>query len=372
MKIKSLKLHPVAVERQYGTVIAKEGGVANRTVKKSLFLFAELATDDAVTGWGEVSDIEPDEFPKDVGDYAEMLAAFTVGRDPFEIQKLHHDVREHFDVANSSLAKYTECALDMALYDIQGRATGRPIYDLFGGAVRKHVEISWVAYIREELDLIRDEVREKCKQGFRAFKLKVGVDIDLDEQRLAIAREVAGQEVSFKVDANEGWSVEDAPKNIRRLNKYKLAGVETPVPRENPADIAAVRRQVDVPILEHVHDTEYGLALLKAGAVDVFNIATTGTGGIWNARKVVALAEAANVGVLLGSTVEMGPGTLAQLHLAATVGNLTLPSDLIGPGMYQHDVLKKPLQYERGTLVIPHGAGLGGEVDREQLRKLAM
>jgi muconate cycloisomerase len=147
--------------------------------------------------------------------------------------------------------------------------------------------------------------------------------------------------------------------------------VETPVPRKEPADIAAVRKQVEVPILEHVNDAAYGLALLKAGAVDVFNVATTGAGGLWPARQIVALAQAAKIGVLLGSTVELGPGTLAQLHLAATVPNLSLPSDLIGPGMYRADVLARPLAYRQGKLDVPQGAGLGGAVDREKLRKLA-
>lgn len=372
MKIKSLKLHPVAVKRQYGTVIASEGGKPKRTVAESFFYFLELVTDNGLTGWGEASDIVPDDLPADAAEYAALLSDFTVGRNPYEIQKLHHEFREHFDVENSSLARYTECALDMAMYDIQGKAAGRPVYDLFGGAVRNEIVVSWVAYIREDLDLIRDEIREKCRQGFRAFKLKVGVDIDLDEQRMALARETAGKEASIKVDANEGWSVNDAPQNIRRLHKYNLAGVETPVPRENPADIAAVRRQVDVPILEHVHEAAYGLALLKADAVDVFNVSTPGAGGIWPARRIVALAEAAGVGVLIGSTVELGLGTLAQLHFAATVPNLTLPSDLIGPGMYQSDVLKTPVAYtRRGTLAVPRGAGLGGEIDREKLRQLA-
>lgn len=371
MKIKSLRLYPVAVARQYGTVIAKEGGEANRTVAKSLFFFIELTTDTGLTGWGEVSDIPPDELPKDVREYEALLRDFTVGRSPYELQKLHHDAAQHFDMSGESLAKYATCALDMAFYDIQGKAVKRPVYDLLGGAVRRDVTVSWVAYIREELDLIREEVRQKVKQGFTAFKLKVGVDIDLDEARVAAAREVAGKEVSIKVDANEGWSVADAPKNIRRLDKYNLAGVETPVPRDNPADIAAVRRQVDVPILEHVNTIEYGLALLKAEAVDVFNIATTGCGGLWPSRQVAALAAGAGVGVLLGSTVELGPGTLAQLHLASTVANLTLPSDLIGPGMYKDDVLTKPLRYRAGKLDIPRGIGLGGEVDRAKLKELA-
>lgn len=372
MKIASLQLHPVAVQRQYGTVIAQPGGKAKRTIDKSLFYFLELKTDNGSTGWGEISDIEADELPRSAKEYGAMLAAMVMGRDPFLIQSLHHDLRQHFDVSNSSLARCTACALDMAFYDLQGQASRRPIHDLLGGAVRKDVDISWVAYIREDLDQLRQEVKEKCAQGFRAFKLKVGVDIDLDEKRLAVLREVAGPEANIKVDANEGWSVAKAPANIRRLNKYKLAGVETPVPRKNPADIAAVRKQVEVPILEHVNDLAYALALLKADAVDVFNVATTGAGGLWPARQIVALAQAANVGVLLGSTVEMGPGTLAQLHLAATVSNLSLPSDLIGPGMYRADVLAKPLAYRQGKLDVPRDAGLGGAIDPEQLRKLTV
>lgn len=371
MKIKSLKLHPVAVERQYGTVIATEGGKARRTVKKSFFYFLELATDNGLTGWGELSDVEPGDLPKNAGEYGELLAAFMVGRSPFDVQRMHREFREHFDVRGSGLAQAAGCALDMALYDLAGKATGRPVYELLGGAVRREVQVSWVAYIREELDLIREEIRQRVAEGFTAFKLKVGVNIDLDEQRLAIAREVAGKDASIKLDANEGWSVAEAPKFIRRLNKYRLAGVETPVPREKPADIAAVRKQVEVPILEHVSDPTYGLALLKADAVDVFNIATTGAGGIWPARALVSLAEAGKVGVLIGSTVELGLGTLAQLHLAATVPNLTLPSDLIGPGMYKNDVLTRPLRYRAGKLDIPSGPGLGGEIDRAKLRELA-
>jgi muconate cycloisomerase len=371
MKIIAVKLHPVAVARQYATVIAKEGGKAKRAVVKSYFYFVEVRTDNGLVGWGEVSDIESDDLPKNANDYALLLFAFMRGRDPFAIQQMHRDFLEHFLVDESSLAKYTRCALDMAMYDLQGKATKQPIYNLLGGKVRNDVVISWVAYIREELDLLRAEMREKVAQGFRAFKLKVGVDIELDEERVALAREIGGKEISIKVDANAGWSVAEAAKNIRRLNRFQLAGVETPVPRENPADIAAVRKQVDVPILEHVGTLEYGLALAKADAVDVFNLATTGAGGIWPARQIVSLAEAAGIGVLLGSTVELGPGTLAQLHLAAITPNLTLPSDLIGPGMYTRHVLTKPLQYQEGKLIVPAGSGLGGDVDTKQFAELA-
>ncbi len=371
MKIQRVTLHPVSVPRQYATVIAQAGGTAKPTVETSHFYFVEATTDDGRTGWGEISDVPLDERPADLRQYEALLGDLMRGRSPWDVQRLHHDLRQHLDMRDGSLARYTSCGLEMALYDLQAQAAGVPIYDLLGGAVRREVRISWVAYIREDLDLIRDEIRQRCQQGFTAFKLKVGVNIDLDEARLAAARDVAGPRASIKVDANAGWSVDDAPRHIRRLARYGLAGVETPVPRDNPADIAAVRRQVQVPILEHVNDTAYGLALLRAEAVDCFNIATTNAGGIYPARQIAALAEATGVGVLLGSTVELGPGTLYQLHLAATIANLTLPSDLIGPGMYRDDVLQQPLKYEAGTLRIPQGPGLGGTISRQKLRQLA-
>lgn len=371
MRITALKLFPYSVPRQYATVIAQAGGRAKQAVERSQFLFLRLSTDTGLTGWGEVSDIEPGDNVADVAAYEAELADLMRGRDPFAVQQMHRDFREHCDQGAGSLARYTACALDMAMYDLQGRACKVPIHSLLGGAVRQRVVVSWVAYIRAELDALRDEVRQRRAEGFRAYKLKVGVDLELDEARLAVLRREAGSEASIKVDANAGWSVDDAPRAIRRLSRFGLAGVETPVPRENPADIAAVRRQVDVPILEHVGDPAYALALVKAEAVDVFNIATTGCGGLWPARQVAAIAQAAGLGVLLGSTVELGPGTLAQLHLAATVANLTLPSDLIGPGMYVGDVLSTPLAYERGTLSVPQGPGLGGEVDEAKLRVAA-
>ncbi len=369
MKITALRFRPVAVERQYGTVIAKEGGAARRTVTKSFFYFLSLTTDTGLTGWGEMSDIDPDELPKDPAEYAQLLLDFVRGRNPFEVQRMHAEAREHFDMSGA-LGRSAACALDMALYDLQGQSAGCPIYDLLGGAVRKAVDISWVAYIRDDLEALREEIRQRVTEGFRAFKLKVGVDIDLDEKRLAIIREVGGAEASIKIDANEAWSVKDAIENIRRLNKHRLDGVETPVPREKPADIAAVRKEAKVPILEHVNDLPYALALIKAEAVDVFNISCAGAGGIFPARQIVALAQAAKLGVLIGSTVELGAGTLAQLHLAATVPNLTLPSDLIGPGMYKRDVLKTPLKYREGKLDLPTGVGLGGQVSAESLKAL--
>ena len=138
----------------------------------------------------------------------------------------------------------------------------------------------------------------------------------------------------------------------------------------DPAQLAALRKQVDVPLLEHVWTTSDALAYIEHGSLDCFNIGTTGCGGIWPARQIASLAETAGVGLLLGSTVEMGPGTLAQLHLAASLPGLTLPSDLIGAGLLADDVLKSPLVYQESKLPVPQTVGIGPAICREKLAQL--
>ena len=372
MKITELQLYPVRVPRAYATQIASEGGGARDQVEGSPFIFIEAKTDAGLTGWGEISDIEPPEFPG-LGSFQENLARFIVGRDPFDLQSLHADFRATFPEAEGeSLQRLTSAGLDMMCYDLQSQSADVPIFKLLGGAHRDRIHVSWVAFIREDLDLLRDEIRAKVEAGFTAFKLKVGVDIDLDDARLAVLRESAGPDANIKIDPNGGWNSDEAVDNIRRLAKHNISGVETPVAGRDPADLAAIRKQVDVPILEHVNTAEDALQYLRHESLDYFNIATVGCGGIWPARIIAEMAQTAGVGILLGSTVEMGPGTLGQLHLAASIRDLTLPSDLIGPAMYGDDVLTLPLQYRSGHLVVPNSTGLGGEIDREKLAQLKL
>ena len=370
MKITHVQLHPVAVSRQYATQIAEEGGGTKRKVERSLFLFLEAKTDSGLTGWGEASDIEPDNWPK-LQEYAEQVSRFLIGRDPFEIQKLHHDFqRETRDDPERPLIQVSALPLDLLCYDLQGKSVNLPVYQLLGGRSRNRIHVSWVAYIRDDLKLLREEIHAKVGEGFTAFKLKVGVNIDQDEERLAVLRETAGPQASLKIDPNGGWSLDEAVENVGRLARFNLAGVETPVAGRGAADLAAVRSRIKVPVLEHVSTPAQALDYLKHDSVDCFNISTPSSGGIWPARVVGQMASAAGVGLLLGSTVELGPGTLGLIHLGAAVESLTLPSDLIGPGMYRDDVLKDRLIYRDGHLDVPHAPGLGFEIDRKKLEAL--
>ncbi len=362
MKITDVRLFPYRVTRRYATQIAREGGGARDVVEDSPFLFLRTTTDSGHVGWGEISDIEADEVP-DTQDWQERVAGALVGRNPIEIARLHADWAETFpeplDHEGASLNRLTRAGLDMACHDLVSHATGTPVCRLLGGRWRDRIHISWVAFIRDDLQLLREEIAGKSAEGFTAFKLKVGIDIDLDEQRLALMRETAGPRASIKIDPNGGWDRDQAVAHIGRLARFDVAGVETPVGGRDAAEIASVRREVDVPLIEHVVTPRDALEYIRHESLDYFNIATTGCGGIHPARQIAQMAETAGVGLLLGSTVEMGPGTLAQIQLAASIRGLTLPSDLVGPGLYADDVLEQPLAYVDGHLAVPETIGFG-------------
>jgi muconate cycloisomerase len=371
MKIEQVRIHPVRVPRVYETQIAREGGGARSQVAGSLYVFVEAETNTGLVGWGEISDIPESELLP-LADLMMRLESLLLGRDPFDLQGLHAELRQAGSgVSDEEMPRLFSAAVDMLCYDLQSQQAKVPIYQLLGGACRERVLISWVAYIRQDLDLLRAEVESKRAAGFNAFKLKVGVDIELDDQRLEVLREVAGPTAHIKIDPNGGWDLEQAVENIRRLSRHGVAGVETPIAGRDPAQLAALRKEVDVPLLEHVWTTSDAQGYIEHQALDVFNIGTTGCGGIWPARQIAALAEMAGVGILLGSTVEMGPGTLAQLHLAASLPGLNMPSDLIGPGLLAGDVLVDPLVYRASQLAVPQEPGIGPAICRQKLAALS-
>lgn len=363
MKITGVELQQLSVLRSYHTIVAapkREIPPADAPATRSYFVLLRLHADNGLVGLGEVSDIEESDLG--TADLLPKLEDALLGADPFDLERLSQRL---------SLGNLVNCAVDSALYDLQGKALGAPAHNFVGGRYRDRVLVSWVVYIRRP-DLVEQEMEEMVRRGFNAFKLKVGLNIDHDDACVGIMRQVAGPDAQIKLDASGNWSVDEAIANIRRLEKHGLQGVETPTNPRDVSGMARVRKSVGAPIIEHVgRDLGRALDYVRSEAVDVFNVATVSAGGIFRAKKVLALAEAAGIQCLLGSTVELGVGTAAQLHLAASSSVVTYPSDLIGPAMYVDDYLTEPFQYDQGYLTVPTGPGLGVDVDPQRLAKLA-
>jgi muconate cycloisomerase len=363
MKIADVRVYPlVTIRRRYPTVISVQIHADGITpVEQSYFVIFELIADNGLRGIGEVSDI-PEESLPDLGQLKADLHRALVGRSPYDVALLLQSFSAESGEKRTLGTRLYDCAVDMALYDLQGKAAGVPVYRLLGGKQRDAVPISAVIYIRDPA-LVAEEVRERLGQGFRDFKLKVGLGIDHDEASLAAVRETAGPGAKIKIDPNGAWTVEEAVRCLRRLEKYDVAGIETPIPKADMAGKVALKRETSIPVLEHVGDAEFALECVRTGAVDVLNIALCGCGGIYRALKVAAVAEGAGIPCLMGSTLELWPGTAAQAQFAAAIPPLGYPSDLVGPMMYQSDVVREGWSYHEGALPLPDAPGLGVELD---------
>jgi L-alanine-DL-glutamate epimerase-like enolase superfamily enzyme len=363
--------HPVAVRRRRPTLSATLDHQAHLggPVAVSYFVVIRLETSDGAFGYGEISDAPLHQWPG-LAEIRGFLERRLLGSDASRLEVLTRPERPALDRRLDETAfDLLSAGIDSALYDLRGRRLGVPAHDLVGGLVNQSIPLSWVIYI-DTLEALEAEVAQRMAEGFEHFKLKVGIDPDLDVERVRLVREAAGDRAIVKLDANSAWSVEEAVTVLRRMERWHPDGVETPIPYRDVAGKAEVRRRTGVPILEHVNDVPFAVELLRHEAVDVMNVATVGAGGIWRARRILGLAEGAGIACLLGSTLELGIGTAAQLHLAAGSPALTWPSDLVGPQVYERDVIREKIEPVEGSLRVPTGPGLGVEVDPVALREL--
>lgn len=376
MLITSVDVECVSVSREFGNVSAV------KEIEESVFAFVRLTADDGSTGIGEISDIEhPDSMPSTTALEAE-IESFLVGEDPREINRLTKEMYDEVDFGPFDFHSFQQLALagiDTALYDLVGSHYDVPAYQLLGGR-SQDVPVCWVVYSRQEadaLDALREEVQTRVDEGFSAFKLKVGeVDPEVDAERIRTVRELAGDDAQVFADAQGVWELEEAIENVERFSEAGMDAIETPVGNPDaaetapgfyydvplvPSELATVRAETEAEIFEHVLDPAFGLALTEADAVDVFTVEVC-AGGITRASRILSIAEAAGIDARLGSTGELGPGTLAAGALGAASIGVTYPCDLAGPRIYDDDVLASGVEYHDGRLRPLEEPGFGFEL----------
>ncbi|MFB3826569.1 MAG: mandelate racemase/muconate lactonizing enzyme family protein [Bryobacteraceae bacterium] len=366
MKISEIECIPVRVPIRPELAIRAKGGVH----AESPFLLVKVRTDEGITGLGEVS-CTPRWSGEDQVTAAHfiqcILAPALAGRDARDIEALTARMRG----ALYGHA-FTKAALEMALWDILGKAAGLPVYRLLGGAVRDSIPTKW-SISGVEPARAAEIAAWALERGFRAMKVKVGIDPEQDVARVRAVREVIGPAIRLGVDANGAWSPRTAVSMIRRLCEYGIWFAEQPVPPGDVSWLAEVRRQVSVPVLadESVYTPQDALAIVRAGAADALSVYVGKAAGIGPARKTAAIAEAAMLGCTIGSNLELGVGTAAMIHLALATPGITaedFPCDIIGPLYYTDELLTEALALAEGKALASERPGLGVELDEDRLR----
>ncbi len=324
----------------------------------------KVTTDYDVIGWGESSPSKrvTGETWETVITAIDRFAPKLVGMCPLRIEQVIDVVDS--TIKNSPAAK---ASVDMALYDILGKTVHKPLFMLLGG-FRTEVLTDLTMSIKSPNKMAKD-ASDAVERGFKAIKVKVGLDPDEDVERVKLIREAVGCNVQIRIDANQGWTTEQAIRVLNKIEEFDVQFVEQPVKASDIKGLRTVRKNSPIPVMadESVHSPEDAMRLIKAEAVDLINIKLMKCGGILKGRKIAEVAESAEVPCMIGCMSESSLGIAAAAHLAAGTRNIKY-ADLDSDLMQKDKLVKKGgLGLEKSNRVFPASHGLGVEEMDEML-----
>jgi L-alanine-DL-glutamate epimerase-like enolase superfamily enzyme len=338
-------------------------------------IFAE-----GVVGYGQIRPLAPHHSMPDT--YASMIAMIRdvcasrlIGQSVFDVEGIH----AMFD--RLAPANYmARAAIDAALYDAMGKATRRPVYDLIGGLVQPLIPLEWsISMADDRRKMVADAERAVSEFGIRVLCMKAGHPKGWreDVENFAAIRKAVGPQIVFGLDPNTGWTVVETLSALAALKDARADYIEQPVKRHDLKGMAAIRRaSTGVPLMadESCGSLQEAAAIVEAQAADVLCIKLYKHGGITPARKIAAIAEAANLKINCG-----GLAVLSQLEAAAGAhfyasrpAEHVMPAGefIFGLGVIGPDPLVPETDFvvKDGHVRPPSTAGLGITVDERALQ----
>ena len=346
----------------------------------------EVQTDEGITGWGEAlcQGLQPPEIAAAAIDNA--LKHLLVGEDPLQPEVLWHRMYHYTrDYGQKGAVVGAISGIDIALWDICGKARNAPVAMLLGGMFRTRVEAYATGFYRVkgkgEAPRLAQEAEGHMAKGFRALKIKLGFGIEDDLDVMRAIQKVAGKQ-EVMIDTNHAYSVTDAIRLGRELEDmgWRLRWYEEPVVQEDLEGYAEVRRALTTPIAGGENEyTSFGFRnLLSSRGLDIAQPDICIAGGFTGCRHIVALAHAHGVQVnphVWASAV--GQAASLQLIAAIPVANHSLfPKDILlefdtSSHPFRNELTSYPLRQKEGWVEIPQKPGLGIELNRNILEKYA-
>jgi L-alanine-DL-glutamate epimerase-like enolase superfamily enzyme len=322
-------------------------------------LLVKVTTDQGCEGWGEAVGFRS--VPTTARAVLDLITPVCLGRDPSEITSLMRELQEQLHgMGRGGPVTHALSAVDIALWDIAGKAAGVPVHRLLGGSAD---DLACYASLEAYLDppVVRARVREAIEAGFESLKLH-----ERETPAIAAAREEAGPGVELMVDVNCAWSVGQARGRAAELRELGLKWLEEPVwPPENYDGLAEVRRTGGIPIAagENVATLMEFNRLMGAGAVDFVQPSPAKMGGVTELCRVFPIAEIHNVTVMPHSFYD-GPGLLAAIQVTAALGTV---ESMIEWRYFdlEAQIYGDALNPEGGRIKVPQGPGLGIDPDPE-------
>lgn len=337
------------------------------------WVFVRLDTDEGLYGWGEASlhgSVESVEAA------INELVQSLVGKDPAGVeahwQRLYHAWRWR----GGPILMTAIAALDCALWDIEGKRLGVPIYRLFGGPLRERVRAyasHWLGGVRTP-EQAAEGAREAVRRGFTAFKWTpfTGDALRANErgaiaravELMAAAREAAGEQVEIAVECAEYLTHRTAVLAAQALAPYRPLWFEEPLPFENPKAMAQLKRELPVPLAtgERLCSRWEYRELIEAGGADVLQPDLIHAGGITEVRRIAHLADTYYLPIAPHNS--SGPiANLISVHLAASIPNFLILEEIEPETEIRDAICTHPLKLDQGSFPLPTQPGIGTDLD---------
>lgn len=338
------------------------------TMTGQTLMLVKVHCADGVTGIGEGTTIgglayggeSPESMKLAIDSY---LAPLLIGQDAGRVQALMARVGKM--VKENRFAK---SAVETALLDAHGKRLGLPISELLGGRQRDRLPVAWTLASGDTAKDIAEAERMLDLRRHRIFKLKIGAKgLQQDIAHVAEIKRALGPRAAVRVDVNMAWTETEAAWGMAALADAGCELVEQPV--ASASGLSRLVRRFPVALMadESITGPDSAFEIARIHGADVFAIKIEQNGGLFNAQRTAAIADAAGIGLYGGTMLEGAPGTIASAQLFATFPNLQWGTELFGPLLLTEEILQEPLDYSDFALTVPTGPGLGIALDEDRV-----
>ncbi len=263
-----------------------------------------------------------------------------------------------------------KAALEMALLDLLGHASGLRVAELIGGVFRDRIPLS-VSIANPDFEEDLEFARQQLARGVRLFKVKTGFASHREDlSRLERLSAILPDDAQLRIDYNQGLDPWDALAKLRDVEAFSPTFIEQPVPRERRDAMAELARALDTPILadESVFTPAEAIEMARARFADCVSVKLMKCGGMRRAQEIAAIAEAAGIAAYGGTMYEAGIAITAGIHLVCATPNICLGAEFYTSAyVLGVEVLNEPVRLDGGMSHLPPGPGLGIVVDEKAL-----
>lgn len=328
-------------------------------------VIVKITTKEGIVGFGECSPYMPINGESQdtcfiVGQY---FAKALKGKDALDIGACIA-LMDKIIYANNSI----KSALDIALYDIASQHARLPLYKFIGGENNKTIITDYTVSVGNPEKMAADAVKIK-EQGYPAIKVKLGLNGKTDVIRMKSIREAVGNDIPLRIDANQGWEVEEAIETLKALAPFNIQHCEEPIARWNYLQLPRVNKESPIPIMadESCGDEHDAERLIQLKACQYMNIKLGKSGGIFKALKMARMAEAANIHLQVGAMLESRLAMTAFAHYALC-SSAIVHFDFDTALMFREDPVTGGIVYKQhGVVKVPETIGLGATIDAARL-----